>query len=712
MNRSDKNRIYGLLPSIYRLQDLSQQTSDGHRPLQDLTALMEETLKILENDLEGLYENWFIETCDEWVAPYIGDLVDADLLRSVKGNATLSGKAYVANTMHYRKRKGTVAILEEIARDVTGWDAHVVEFFHLMSTTQNINHTRLENQCTPNIIDPELMGHVGGAFDTIPHTLDVRRIKSGHGYYNVANVGVFLWRLTAYPVRRARAFYHGKGRYSFNSIGEDMQLFNHPSDQYDDILSKEVNVSVPIRREAAKKYLPLYYGENRSILIEEKTASDLQEIKKTKIVICDLSDIDKAGNWNRPVNFVNLDPSSVAIDPVLGRILFLDELEETMSVDELDRTIPKHDVFVSYYYGFSADMGGGFYKRDLYESETSNMEIYSISVGAPKGVDGSYSSIVAAIDAALKRWETAKDFPDMPSPDVIILEIVDSEIYGEAISGIIIPAGKTLILRSEQEKRATLTATKENIIQVSGDGLGSCFVLDGLLLNKNIQLKVVVNTSNTNGLTKLIIQNCSLVPPEDDKCSIVVEGNNYLTAILNKSISGKISMNQPSRSQLVLKDSIVDKGSDVCAVDCFEASIENSTILGKSNFEILTFASNVIFTDTVRVKRRQEGGVRFSYIAHRFEKDGSPSRVPRCYHCQPSETDMGIVPRFTSEKYGSPGYAQLHRCIVKEISAGADNDSEMGAFNQVYQSHRINNLLAIFAEYLPFRLEAGVILVT
>ena len=42
----------------------------------------------------------------------------------------------------YRRRKGTASMLEQLARDVTGWPARVVEFFELLTTTQYMNHVR------------------------------------------------------------------------------------------------------------------------------------------------------------------------------------------------------------------------------------------------------------------------------------------------------------------------------------------------------------------------------------------------------------------------------------------------------------------------------------------------------------------------------------------------------------------------------------------
>ena len=47
---------------------------DGDQ-LRALLAIVEEQLDLLEADVERLYDDWFIETCQEWVVPYIGDLL-------------------------------------------------------------------------------------------------------------------------------------------------------------------------------------------------------------------------------------------------------------------------------------------------------------------------------------------------------------------------------------------------------------------------------------------------------------------------------------------------------------------------------------------------------------------------------------------------------------------------------------------------------------
>jgi hypothetical protein len=63
-------RLYALLPAIYRLRDAAQ----GEQ-LRALLAIIESELRSIRGDMEALYENWFIETCEDWVVPYIGDLL-------------------------------------------------------------------------------------------------------------------------------------------------------------------------------------------------------------------------------------------------------------------------------------------------------------------------------------------------------------------------------------------------------------------------------------------------------------------------------------------------------------------------------------------------------------------------------------------------------------------------------------------------------------
>ena len=68
----DIERLYALLPAFYRIRD----TEHGG-PLKDFLSVIVEQIAIIEEDLAQLNNDMFIETCSEWVVPYIGDLVKA-----------------------------------------------------------------------------------------------------------------------------------------------------------------------------------------------------------------------------------------------------------------------------------------------------------------------------------------------------------------------------------------------------------------------------------------------------------------------------------------------------------------------------------------------------------------------------------------------------------------------------------------------------------
>src|SRR3954467_13776908 len=94
-------QLYALLPATYRTRDV-----ENGLPLQALIRVLSEQTAILEDNNLQLYDDEFVETCASWVIPYIGDLVGASPLYEI-GAALHSRRAEVANTIGYRRRKGT-----------------------------------------------------------------------------------------------------------------------------------------------------------------------------------------------------------------------------------------------------------------------------------------------------------------------------------------------------------------------------------------------------------------------------------------------------------------------------------------------------------------------------------------------------------------------------------------------------------------------------
>ena len=68
-----------------------------------------------------------------------------------------------------------------------------------------------------------------------------------------------------------------------------------------------------------------------------------------------------------------------------------------------------------------------------------------------------------------------------------------------------------------------------------------------------------------------------------------------------------------------------------------------------------------------------------------------------------------VKPVFNSTRYGTPAYAQLALYCADEITRGADDESEMGVFHDLFQPQRAANLKARLDEFVPAGMDAGII---
>ncbi len=106
--------LYDLLPVIHRMRDVEQGS-----PLRGLLAIVEQELQRLVDDVDQLYDNWFIETCQNWVVPYLGDLLGVQGLTGIPAGG-VSQRALVADTLRLRRRKGTPAVFGAVGAGCDG----------------------------------------------------------------------------------------------------------------------------------------------------------------------------------------------------------------------------------------------------------------------------------------------------------------------------------------------------------------------------------------------------------------------------------------------------------------------------------------------------------------------------------------------------------------------------------------------------------------
>lgn len=91
MNTPSTNRLYELLPRIIRIGDVE----NGDGSLLALLEVLDEQRRQIEDDIERMYDNLFIETCDEATVARLGALL---------GVRNGSSRAEVAMTLGHRRR--------------------------------------------------------------------------------------------------------------------------------------------------------------------------------------------------------------------------------------------------------------------------------------------------------------------------------------------------------------------------------------------------------------------------------------------------------------------------------------------------------------------------------------------------------------------------------------------------------------------------------
>jgi hypothetical protein len=757
MSRPNPDVLYQLMPEMYRVADAAQ----GY-PLRALLRLIGNQAETVRADIQQLWDNFFIETAESWAIPYIGDLVsnrtlhdidlapDASTAESLfpdlagpdlRPISSIRTRADVANTIYYRRRKGTTAMLEQLARDVTGWGAHVVEFFEILTWNQNLNHIRPQSSGCVNLRDITTCAQVETPFDQSSHTVDVRAIAQSEGWHNVPNLGFFLFRLENFPMVKAhaRSIATSSWRFTFSQLGNSAPLFSQPRASLDPGMSEELLVpeSIPptsfyddltawADSSAAQQDFSLYYGDatddpNWSITVYEQAAAG------AALVPVNVAEVE-CSNLRLWTTMTQPNDNFIHIDVVRGRLVIGSQRPASTA------------IYVSYNYGFSAHLGGGPYddRQKWVVPDANAPQVIKVKAG------------VATLQQAITQWTTN------PAQNTII-DVADSDTYSIS-SPITLRAGTWLVIQAAPGCRPHFQPQGANAtLNISADPPATAttpptcgLTLSGLLIEGGVEVD--------GDLAQLRILHCTLVPNRSiaeevaappTGPSIVVQPadgsgnqiNTFLQVQIAYSILGPLVIPE-TIDALYLLDSIVDGQSATNAIanaagkNGPRATIERSTILGPTFFRKFDLCSDSIFTGLITVQQRVSGCLRFSFVPF-------GSFVPQQYRCQPAMEIANeiaqakaqalaagrtfsnaqattiqnsvlswLIPSFQSNVYGQPEYCQLQLVTPLQIRAGASDGAEMGVLNQLKQPQRETNLRIRLEEYVPFGRSSGIIYVT
>jgi hypothetical protein len=703
------DKLWQLLPVVYRAEDTDQYRANG--PLRELVNRIGAQAAIVRRSIDRMWEDQSIETCDDWVVAYLADLLHTNL---VPGLEPSRQRLDVAKTIHYRRRKGTLAILEEIAADITGWEAKAVEFFRRLGRTRHGLDPPIGRPLSPDDDIARLQSAegltgkltrtgIGGfadlrnvygaskadsAFDEFFHTADFRPGRGSTGWYNIPALGMFLWRLKSFALGPATPVHVDgcSGWFTFDPTGRDAPLF---------AAARGVNA----------------FGDQWVSPTEEQMPGPISQ---------PLLDANRAA----AAPPVRLYPNALAVFASLGPDATPVPADELLIRPARGRfasiaSPPLADPRVIYHYGFSSEIGAGPYDR----------RVGGVSIPTP----GPATSVSRGGDVLTRA-------ASVPTPGTLILS--DSLTYS-GIADLKLTGDLTLAAGIQQRPLIRLDPGKAWMItgqpgvNLTLDGL---FVSGGDIVLSGSFASVTLNCCTFDPGTEAA-ETAQLGSPPAELFAIAADGRPLVpTTIWIEASIGSFTARRcilgPLRtllggfvetvtiSETILQAIPTGDTSPPAVGAAAELALEfadgvlnlsRCTVMGGIVTHRFT-ASECILREHAEVDDTQDGCIRFTAWA-----DGSV--LPRKYE---SVRIPQSAPLFTTTDFGQPGYGQLLPSVdavimadpgssgtaPNTISAGAEDESEMGAFAREKNPIKERGLLLKFLEYMPAGLVSVLIPVT
>ncbi len=722
-------KLWEMIPAIYRIEDAN---SDNPGVLRSMVEIMAKQAAVVRRSNDRLWEDQFIEWCNDWAVPYLADLVGTRLISAQNKRGR---RIDVAKTIYYRRRKGTLRILEELISDITGWEGKVVENFRRLGRSRHGLDPFPQPLAGPlsgtlpggwaNLRQQHASELADGPFDEYHHTPDMRRHRGKTGRYGIPKLAFHLYRLKSYLVENSTPFSLGDGEnFSFDPSGREVQLFalRNRAERFDWDeewkVIQEWELPVPIRCRLlghaeyeldgeAVLALSNDFGLSAATIAELETIRGIRFRTEARLrqtldsfqnaaTFADplfrlalyshglIADCGKNALLPRSIDVRIPDstgPSLLEEETISGHLQTPSAMplppEKNLIIDAENGRLRRTDgaagegLVVNYAYGFSGDIGAGTYDRRHVE----------------EGVPG---TLIPATGGAI----AAAQLDHLGGTS----QIQDSQTYGPIANKNTI---RDLTLQAANHQRPYIRLTEDWRLR-TGPNTNSFLTLDGLWMGAEGAFEIRLG----GNYECVVIRHCTLDPGGSEDIAgnaispvpLIIEGT-VERLIIDHSIMGPIAVRGDGLvEELVVCDSIIQSvDGAVAAIDLDDAvaKIDRTTIFGTTHLHQIE-ASEVLMTDAAHITDTQSGCFRFSVAPE-------GSRVPRAYpHKLLSFTDSSHW--FTSRVFGHPGYAQLSETAPAALAEGAENGSEIGAFSSLINPIKLKSLKTKVAEYMPFGL--------
>jgi hypothetical protein len=693
-------KLWALVPAVYRALD--SEAAGGSGPLAEIVNRIGAQAAVLRRSIDRLWEDQSIESCDDWIIPYIGDLLATRLVACLDARAQ---RLDVAKTIYYRRRKGTVGLLEELASDIAGRDARVVEFFRRLARTRHCYdppigltpRPSLAGQLSlappqtpaPAAIVEGLAGaytftpmggyadlrHRYGAsktktpFDEYFATADFRGGRRSVGWHNISRLGVFIWWLSTYPVLPTTpvAYAACPGQFSFDPTGREIPLFcatRRSSDKFGEAWTSpdEWELPGPISQSLFDLRPDQLYatatGPNALAVLEGDTP---------------------------PYLLMTL--AQVAVNVERGRF-------------RLTAGAPAGgQVHVRYHYGFGSEIGAGSYDQ---RRGGALQPVFPDPVTPVSGGGGNASIAAAAIgDAGTLRIDDSLTYT-LPGDLGGATGIANVAIAGQN--------GQRPVTRAVAAVQPawTIAGAANSSLLLQGIHLvGADLVLTGEFASVRIRCATLDPGTSGAALNPATVYAAAVDGLALRPTRLFVEAK-IEQLVIERAITGPIRTRDGGAVELVqvtesivqaLPESLGGAAGPAIATTSGEVRLVRTTVVGPCSVHRLD-ASECILDDVAVAADAQHGCIRFSAYA-----EGSVVHQP-----YESVTVAPRAPLFRTRDFGKPDYVRLREGVDDAIRsgrpdasiiAGAENGAEMGAFARERIALKRRGLEQKFSEFMP-----------
>lgn len=747
-DRHYTEKLWALVPEVYRNEDGLAEVPGSLRALIEIAAAQ---AAIARRSVDRLYDDLWVETADDWAIAYIGELLGT---RAVNVLNRAAQRANVQRTIFYRRRAGTIRLLEILADDIADWDALASEAFrrllrnwHLLdggpipgpiTGTPQWGLADLRNVRIGSVVDT--------AHDDLAHRPDFRRGRGWLGRYNIPKVNLHLFRQYAYRLSGVTPFRIAGRLFTLDPSGRDVPLFQVGGRAPTDCVAAaewEVRGPIPCRRLNAASFRPL--PEHAPVGLEQELSPLYGRRFTEEAALLEAADAALATDPTPPNALAdheaahliaasmeartprrNLlpggDPAALSIaiaiaanftDPPLGpQHLYGANLAE-WGVDHgppgwvealvdpargrlrVMNPIPAdRELHVQrIFYGRFWPVGAGTHDR----GPRPSTGFAAVTVDQP--------DFTAPLTGELRLMDSRTFNPLLPANDVILAsgDLTLSSADGERPYVVLTPQnGSTVTIRSnDPEAELVIDGLWIGVFPASGSGDGR------LRIEGQWRTVTLRNVTLDPGGERAAAPGS---PPDPIPAVELVFGGAIDEIEIQAAMTGRIgeqtgTLDPCATDTIRISDSIVRSNSGDPAIRLRNAELcmENCTVLGDVVGGRLT-ASQVLVDGLVEIEDQQSGCFRFSAAV-------AGSRVPRPYESH-FFTDRLPTGTFVSRRFGDPGYVQLSEIADVNIREGGESGTEIGAYNRALDPIKRADLQAKLAEFLPINAIAELVFET